>query len=491
MRPTKADTAWVGAGALVSGLGGFGFTWIVARGAGATGAGVVLTLTTWFTLLLSVCKVGMDTTLVREGGRLRARGPGAGLTMLVRWAVVPAVVLSAAVGVALAIAAPWLADLILPDSPVNLSPLIILGGVALPAAVYTIVQLALLRGLGDVRAYVGVEQLGKPAVRALGALLLAAMAVTAPQPYFFVWLVPVLIGGAVTLWLSRSLRHTAGPGQRDPIERRRIWAYAAPRAVSQVVDITNVSLGTIILGAVAGASAAGQFSTALRIVVAGQLAFQAVRLLLAPSLAALLSAGRLRDVQEVFSSGAAVIVLVSWPLFLACVIFPGEILLLFGAEFVAAAQALRILAVSGLLLAIIGTQGAVVLMSGRSRQGLAAASAGLGANFLITFAMAPTLGPTAAALGWTTSVAIEGILLARILRSVGITPFPREAGHAAALTACTVGLALLVLAHLWSWQPAVCALIAAVLIGLWLVTAGRMGRRELSRLTAQAPAVVA
>ena len=66
MRPGKSETVLVGVGAVVSGLGGFGVTWAVARGAGVGGAGVVLTLTTWFTLLVGIAKLGMDTTLVRE-----------------------------------------------------------------------------------------------------------------------------------------------------------------------------------------------------------------------------------------------------------------------------------------------------------------------------------------------------------------------------------------------------------------------------------------
>ena len=72
MRPGKRDTVFVGVGAVVSGLGGFGFTWAVARGSGVVGTGAVLTLTTWFTLLVGIAKLGMDTTLVREGGRIRA-----------------------------------------------------------------------------------------------------------------------------------------------------------------------------------------------------------------------------------------------------------------------------------------------------------------------------------------------------------------------------------------------------------------------------------
>ncbi len=123
MKPGKADTVFVGIGAIASGLGGFGFTWAVARGLGVAGTGIVLTLVTWFTLLAGVTKLGMDTTLVREGGRIRAAEGESGARALVPWTILPPILLSAALGLGIAISAPWLGPLVLPGSPVPLTTL--------------------------------------------------------------------------------------------------------------------------------------------------------------------------------------------------------------------------------------------------------------------------------------------------------------------------------------------------------------------------------
>jgi O-antigen/teichoic acid export membrane protein len=491
MRPTKSDTVWVGVGAVMSGLGGFAFTWAVARGAGAAGAGVVLTLTTWFTLLFGITKLGMDTTLVREGGRIRAGESATGPRPLVAWTAGPAVALAALVGLIAAVAAPRVAQLILPDSPVDLPPLVITGAVALPAAVWTVVMLALLRGLGSIRSFVAVEQIGKPTGRTLGALVLLALGVVAAGVYFAVWLIPVWIGAFATVYLARRvLRHQPGEGVLPVSERKRLWSYAWARAVSQIVDLVNSSLGTIILGALAGAAAAGHFATAFRVVVAGQLAFQAVQLLLAPSLAALLATHQVRDADETFASGASLIVLAAWPIFLVCLILPDAVLSVFGGTFAEAAGTLQVLALSGLLLAVVGTQGSVILMSGRSSYALLATSAALAVNLVVTFALVNTLGPVAAALGWTGGILLEGILLGVGLRRLGMTPLPRLALRSAFMTAATIGTGLLAFRLLWDPQPVLA--VVALVIGavVWLVLGIPAGRHSLNLLTHQKPSAV-
>lgn len=491
MRPTKSDTVWVGIGAVLSGLGGFAFTWAVARGAGASGAGVVLTLTTWFTMLFGITKLGMDTTLVREGGRIRAGESLTGPRPLLAWTVGPAVALATVVGVAAALAAPKVGQLILPDSPVELPPLVLTGAIALPAAVWTVVLLALLRGLGSIRSFVAVEQIGKPSARTLGAFVLMALGITAAGAYYAVWLIPVWIGAIATAVLARRvLRHQPGEGVLPVAERKRLWSYAWARAVSQIVDLVNSSLGTIMLGALAGAAAAGHFATAFRIVVAGQLAFQAVQLLLAPSLAALLATHQIHDADETFASGASLIVLAAWPIFLVCLIAPEAVLSVFGASFADAAFTLQVLALSGLLLSVVGTQGSVILMSGRSSYALLATASALAVNLTVTLSLVHSLGAVAAALGWTGGILLEGILLGFGLRRLGMTPLPRLAIRSAVMTAATLGTGLLVCRLLWDSHLPVALGALAVAGVVWLIVALPAGRHSLNLLTHQkSPAV--
>lgn len=488
MRPTKLDTAWVGIGAVVSGLGGFGFTWAVARGSGAAGAGVVLTLTTWFTLLVGVSKLGMDTTLVREGGRIRAGESATGARAVMPWTIGPAVGVALVVGLLLVATAPWIGPLILPDTAEDLTWMIVAGGIALPAGVYTIVTLALVRGLGGIGPFVWIEQIGKPGGRTLAALALLALGVAASGAYYAVWLLPVAIGSVLAWWCTRRAVASDPGGSLDRPERHRIWRYSSARGLSQIVDLVNTSLGIILLGALAGAAAAGLYATAFRIVVFGQLAFQAVRLLLAPSLAALLAARRVREADEAFATGTVLIVLAAWPVFLVCLVLPEQVLSLFGPSFGDAAPTLQVLAISGLLLAVVGNQGSVILMSGRSGFALVALLASLAVNLTATLTLVGTLGSMAAAIGWTSGILVEGVILALGMRALGVRPLPRTALKAALLTGGTLGVGLVGFRVLLTENVLLACTALAVSGLIWLALCGPLGRASFVRLTHQTPA---
>jgi O-antigen/teichoic acid export membrane protein len=485
VRPRKSETVLVGVGAVVSGLGGFGFTWAVARGAGVAGAGVVLTLTTWFTLLAGITKLGMDTTLVREGGRIRAGEASTGVRALLPWTLLPPIAVSVVMAGTIALAAPFLSTRVLPGSTATLTWLIMFGAVALPAAVGTIVALALLRGLGRIRPYVLIEQISKPGGRTLAALALLALGLTAASSYLVVWVALVWLGAALTgLVLHRRLRDE----RRDSlsaVDRRRIWRYSSARGVAQIADLVNLSLGIIVLGALAGAEAAGAYAAAFRIVLAGQLVFQAARLLLAPSLAAMLAARRISDADETFATGTTLIVVGAWPLFLLCLVLPEQMLSLFGPGFTQAASTLQVLSISGLLLAVVGTQGSVILMSGRSGYALLATCAGLAVNAVLTLALLRDVGPLSAAIGWTAGILVEGVVLGLALRSLGVTALPRQALLSAALTAATLGVGLVlfrvsVVDHaLLGWAA------LTVSVVLWLLICGPGGLRAFHTLTRQ------
>lgn len=487
MRPAKSDTIWVAFGAAISGLGGFGFTWAVARGSGVAGVGVVLTLTTWFTLLVGIAKLGMDTTLVREGGRIRAGETTFGARSILGTTLMPPVLIATLLALVISVTAPWVSDLVLPESPVELSAMVVLGAVGLPAAVTTIVALALLRGLGSVRPFVGIEQIGKPGGRVLAACVLLAAGFAAPSWYLAIWMVPVLLGAACT-WIALRQRLKQETRETlDGAERRRIWRYSSSRAIAQIIDLVNTSLGILLLGALAGAAQAGQYATAFRVIIAGQLVFQAVRLLLAPSLAAMLAGGHRQDADETFSAGTTLIVLIAWPLFLVCLVLPVEVLSIFGSGFAGGATTLQVLAISGLLLAVVGNQGSVVLMSGRSSYALLATSAALGINLLLTLTLMQFLGPVAAATGWTVGILAEGVVLGLSLPRLGITPLPRPAIEAAALTAVIVGSGLLGFRWLSQHHQVVNWAVLAGSVVIWMALCTRRGRRAFTMLTRRSP----
>jgi O-antigen/teichoic acid export membrane protein len=483
MKPSGRDTVWVACGAIVAAAGGFAFTWVVARTLGPASTGVVLTVTSWFTVLITVGKLAMDTTLVREGSRIRVEQPGAGAPDLLRWTLRPALVVTGLMSLLVLALIEPISGVLVEGSTENLQPMIAASAVCLPFGVYTIIKLGLMRGLGAIRAPIGIEQIVKPSVRVVGAAVAAVAVVTTPAPFVYVWLIPVPLAALLVARVSRAASRAGQPDPAPRSERRRVWAFARPRALSQIVDILNTSIGILLLGATAGAAAAGEFGTSLRILMAGMLAFQAMRILVAPSLGSFLASARLEKAQEVFSSAAALIVLCTWPLYLVCLVYPSAVLGVFGEGFRSSTLTLQLLALSGMILALIGNQGSVVLMSGASRAALYAVTASFVANVVVTTALVSRMGSAAAAAGWLTGTIVEGLVLAGVVRRLGMQPWPAPARRAGLLTVTSLGVGILASRALAGSSTTAAVVVLLMALVAWVLIALPFARQQFSALT--------
>lgn len=427
MKITRRDGLWVGAGAITAAGAGFAFNWIVARGLGPGGTGVVLSFATWFTILLTLGKIGTDTAVMREGARTVAGATPISAARYVFLALRIVMPLSVVMAIALWVAAPYVTDLLASDSGSDPVAIIRLGAVLLPFAIVGFILLAALRGRGQVGPFVSIEQILKPAARVISALVVFVLGVASAFAYSAAWALPTIIGFAATLYLvARSRKQWKVRDASDRTERRDanrdLWKFAMPRAVAQGVDILNASVGVVLLAAMSGATATGLFGTALRIVLAGQLSYHAVRLLIAPVIAHRLARDDIPSTQAVYTSSNSLVVVLSWPLYFLILGAAEPVLRLFGSGFTEAAWILRVLVFVAIAVALLGNMQTVVLMSGRSRPALGATTIGLMSTTVVTLALVPVWGGMGAALGWGAGVLAEATLLALIMLRMGLRP---------------------------------------------------------------------
>ncbi|MCZ1011661.1 hypothetical protein O1L68_38705 [Streptomyces lydicus] len=163
------------AGSAANALFGFVLVAVVTHGLGARGAGAVFTGVAAFTILSNTLKLGADTALVRFVSRDLELSGGGGVPGLLRISVLPTLLASTA-GAAALLFSPGLAGLLLPDlAPGEAASLIRLFAVFLPVTTVALVLLGATRGYGSVVPFVGVEQIGKPALRVLLAVPLVLL----------------------------------------------------------------------------------------------------------------------------------------------------------------------------------------------------------------------------------------------------------------------------------------------------------------------------
>ncbi|MFI7411087.1 oligosaccharide flippase family protein [Streptomyces sp. NPDC049627] len=409
---------WGLLGATVNAVFGYALVALVTRALGAYGAGAVFTGVAGFTILCNTCKLGADTGLVRfVSGDLVTTG-GRRVAALLRSAVVPGAAASTAAAVLL-FSSPWTATSLLPSlAPDDAVTLVRLFAVFLPLATVTLVLLGATQGYGTVIPYVGVEQIGKPVLRVLIAVPVVLLA-PGVLSLAAAWLVPSLAGFLVA-WLALRRYRRTSPGHPSGGEasaaRRGFWAFAAPRAVSSVFDISAVWLGVVLLSCLATSEEAGIYTAVGRVVIAATLLQLAIRLAVAPEISRLLAAGDLPQAHHLYRISTRWIVLFSWPLLVLLASFPGTVLSLFGPEFEQGAPSLLMLCIASAVNVGVGNAQTVLLMAGKSSWHLAVTGVAFAVQLTVGLLAIPRLGVLGAALSWGAATIVENLVSAVLVR---------------------------------------------------------------------------
>lgn len=401
------------AGAAISAVMGFAFTFLLARAFGEAGAGVAFQAIAVFSITLSLVKFGTDSLAVWLMPRLALERPDEirpSLTFMV------AVVLGAsAVGiVALNVLAPRIAGTGPHAGDLQFSIQAI--SWFLPLAALLLLALGTTRGLGDVAPYVLIGSVGVPTVRpaaALGVWLVGGSAVMAT----IAWALPFPIGLIAAYIVIRRLVTRAELHSRHPrtywptrTRVRSILGFAFPRTLSAGLDQSILWLDVVLVGMLAGPAAAGIYGGASRFIAAGMIVDTAIRVVVSPRFSTLLHRGNLDDVQELYRVAAMWLVLFSTPIYIVLGFHAPTALSWLGPDFVDGAVALQVLAAGIVITFAAGNIHSVLLMAGHSGWAAANKSVVLLVNVLGNLILIPRIGITGAAISWASSMLIDAAL---------------------------------------------------------------------------------
>ncbi len=389
--------------------------------------------------------VAMD---LADGDAARLRGTlrlGLGLTTL----------FSVLVGGALALLAPWVADIM--DDPTLVDGVRIVA-LTLPAACVADAALSASQGWRTQKPFALIGRIGEPLAR----FGLTAAALASGASY-----VGALWAGAVTAWLAalastvwllrrlnRELRDA--PDVRPQYRVREIFGFSMVSWVSALAATGLIWAGTLLLGALASQEEVGTYSVATRLVTLAVFVMAPINATFTPHMAHLFHIGEVGEASRAYGSATRWILTLSAPAFVMLVVLPEELLSYFGEAYVAAATVTVVLAIGQLVSAAAGPCGTVLNMSGRVALNMADNLAVLVLAVVLNLLLIPELGVLGAAIAWSCSlVAVNIAKLAQARWVVGVRA--DGAGWGRVLVACvpTVLVALVVGARTETWVPAV------------------------------------
>lgn len=464
-------------GGVVTALAGFATVAAVARVLGPSGAGVLGVAVAVAAILGQVAKLGCDTALVHT---------------LPRWGADPAVrphrrrlltaclASTATVSVLLAAvvwwAAPMAADLLLSSSSDRETAHALRAvAVGLPPAAATAVALAGTRGLGSVRALVTNDQLAKPLLR-LGATAVVLGLGGSVVDVLLVW---SLVSWALLPAALRALHLALGPSgvAAGPVpDLTPFIRFSVLRLSSASVEVLGQHAGLLLVAALLGAADAGRYTVALRLVLAGYLTLQAVRLAIAPHLSTALATHDPREAERLHQVATAWVVLSAWPGYLVLIGIGGPVLGAFGPGFAGAGTTLAILAVGGLVAVGAGNIQTVLLMGGRADSYLLASIVSAGTHVSALLVLVPVAGLEGAGAAFLLTSIVENMLVAGLARrqlSVRAVGPPVLAAAAASVLTVGAGAGVLHLLdrtgslHATTAGAVLLAAVAALVVGCW------------------------
>lgn len=414
----------------------FGFTLIVARLLGAEALGIYALAIALVQVAEVLASAGLDAALLRFAA-LHA-GDRAAVRRVGGFAIKAGLMLSIPVALLFLAASGPLAGLFGGGRLLQLA--LACYGAALPVSVTTSLVAHAMQGCGRLQPRVVATQVLSPSLLLLLTLLFESL-FGGEAALLFPFAVSALL---VFLWIVPRLKPITGITPADILRaswQGEVVSFAVPLLVVSLSSMLLHWLDIVVLGLLSGPSSVGLYQPAAR--TAGLLrtvlfSFSAVA---APLFARLHGAGEVGELAKSFRLMTRWSVTVALPPTLFLLFFPQATLSLFGAEYVAAAPALSLLAAAAFVQAAFGLASTLLAMSGEARLSLYNALGALLLHLLLSMLLIPRFGMVGAgAASLLLFVLLSAVRLLQVRSLLALHPFSKSLAKPVAAGAATAAL---------------------------------------------------
>ena len=407
----------------VAGAGlGFAFNVALARVLGAGGLGIYHLSLTFALIASTLGRMGMDPAMLKFGAPSYAANDGRRLAAVHRMGVGTASLCCGIVAACTFVAADWLATAVYAD-PAIAQPLRLMSLALVPFALLSLYGELLKAGQHQALSSF-VQGAALPMVSLLLLFLFAQSIKDASAAATIYVIANILVSlTSYVLW-----RRTVPPGSSSTTQSTRfrdLFATAMPMYGSAIADVVMTFSDVLILGIFATAADVGIYTAAARTALLTRFLLLANSSVAAPRFAALHAASDTAGVARLAVRSTMLTTVSSVPLLLIFVVFPANILSLFGLQFEAGAPALIILSVGQFVNAATGPVGYLLNMSGFHRIEGRIAVVGAVMTVGLCFALIPLWGILGAAAANATATASCNLLRVYYAKSrLGILMLP-------------------------------------------------------------------
>jgi O-antigen/teichoic acid export membrane protein len=471
------------AGAAVAAVSTVGVTVLVTRHFSKYVAGSFFTATSAFLIVEMIGTLGAHNGLVYFIARFRSLDEDDRVPAVLRAALIPVIVASVALMIAMLVFANPLAHVLLSEHKgssggvdvISLS----LRGLAflVPFATLENAVLGASRGYREMRPTVMIDRVGVSVAQLIAIVAAAGLgsaALLAP-----LWALPYLPATIIGwVWLHRIRRDapsrpgaalpdvppelaallalaTPEPGSRPAqparpcweslgrvarkrlarATRRDFWRFTTPRAVATVVSTIIQRVDIVIIAIMKGPVEAAVYTAATRFLVLGQFAGTAIARSSQPRLTELFTVRDRHGTNVVYQATTAWLMLLTWPIYLLVLVYGQQALAIFGHSYQAGYPVMVVLCVAMLAGAASGQVDVVLITSGKSSWSMLNGLLVLVTNVVLDLWLIPRHGILGAAIAWSIAIVVANLVpLIQLAVVFRLQPISRGVIIAALLT---------------------------------------------------------
>ncbi len=337
------------------------------------------------------------------------------------------VAMSLALALALWVGAPAINDATL-NAP-RFAGLLRLFALGLPFIALVRIHVFLFRAVEAVNAQVAVDYFLRPGTRLVAVLAALALGLTVEG------VVAAILLASVTLAVVLTPVAVSGTGVRPTLrgaggEARRFYNHAAPNALTGVSMLLRTRIDVILIGLfladAAAAEATGIYNVVLLLVGFAVIPLIAFNQLMPPVASRLWEAGEDRTLNAVYTTITRLILTTTVPIVAVMLVYGPELLALFGPTYRRGYEVLLVFLVGRLVGNGVGATGWLLLMTEHQYARLALDWFLAALNVVLSYLFVIHFGMVGAALGTSSSIAVQNLLQVLLLRRYeGLFPFDR------------------------------------------------------------------
>lgn len=225
--------------------------------------------------------------------------------------------------------------------------------------------------------------------------------------------------------------------------RKELLLFSLPLLGITMLNMIMSWTDTLMLGYLRDSGEVGLYNGALPLAHLIPIALGSMVFVYMPIASQLYSQNLMAQLKRTYAVLTKWVLAITLPLFLVLLLFPGTVLkLLFGAQYVEADMALRILALGFFVHTLVGPNGATLVSVGRTTILMWVALFGAILNVVLNFVLIPVLGVTGAAIASASALAfVNTVLSVRLYQISGIHPFAKN--HLKPLATSVVAIAVI------------------------------------------------